>query len=133
MQKNDLLSQLKELAAGSNPLTKTPLPETSIMKKYDSIQFIVTLIQELEATQNIAQHKPTKSLEEQSIKNRMEGKPDRHRFSWTESEKIELRDAFLQDLSPKTIAKAHQRTISAVVSQLLAMELIDKDEADSYL
>ncbi|HBC3902237.1 TPA: hypothetical protein KD856_003979 [Vibrio parahaemolyticus] len=129
MQKNDLLSQLKELAAGSNPLTKTPLPETSIMKKYDSIQFIVTLIQELEVTQ----HKPTKSLEEQSIKNRMEGKPDRHRFSWTESEKIELRDAFLQDLSPKTIAKAHQRTISAVVSQLLAMELIDKDEADSYL
>lgn len=128
MKKDDLINALKDLASGINPLTNCELVESSIMKNYESIQLIVMLIQELDESP-----KQVKSLEEKSIKNHIEGKPDRHRFTWTENEKIELRDAFLQDLSPKTIAKAHQRTVVAVVKQLLSQGLIDQDEADSYL
>ncbi|WP_234498166.1 hypothetical protein [Vibrio maritimus] len=134
MRKSDFLGQLKSLVSGNNPVTNKPLSNTSIMKDYNNIKLLVALIEELEISleeERLIQEKK-KSLEERSAQNRLEGKPERHGFSWTESEKIELKDAFLQDLSPKTIAKAHQRTIGSVISQLLTMKLIDQDEADSY-
>ena len=120
-----LSEMLRALANGVDPLSRELLGESSLTNQPETIRLLFALSEELRRRESSVAVDVHKSLDDKRRDNLAKGRPARSHFAWGDEERERIAEMYKSGMMVAQIAKAVERTCSAVRIQLERLGLVE--------